>query len=97
MKEALNELKQYVDINGEGLRITARDSAGNLSPFSSLFTSTALTFYQGTNKLLTLANNQLTAPKIVVESDLEVDRSISLGDLKIIIEDNGSFSFAVEK
>ena len=97
IKETLDELKQYVDITGEGLRITAKDSQGNLSPFSSLFTSDALTFYQGTNKLLTLANNQLTAPKIVVENDLEVARSISLGDLKIIIEDNGSFSFAVEK
>ena len=79
------------------MRITARDSEGNLSPFSSLFTSDALTFYQDTNRLLTLANNQLTAPKVVIEDELEVRGEIKLGDLKMIIESNGSFSFAVEK
>jgi hypothetical protein len=97
MKETLNNLSQYVTITSSGLRIAARDSSGNLSPFTSLFTSTALTFYQGSDKLLTLANNQLTAPKIVVENELEVQGEIRLGDLKLIIESNGSFSFAIEK
>lgn len=97
MKETLNNLSQYVTITSSGLRIAARDSSGNLSPFTSLFTSTALTFYQGSDKLLTLANNQLTAPKIVVENELEVQGEIKLGDLKLIIESNGSFSFAVQK
>ena len=97
MKETLNNLSQYVTITSEGLRIGARNSSGQLSPFTSLFTSTELSFYQNSEKLLTLANNQLTAPRIVVEDDLAVQGSISLGNLKIIIESNGSFSFAVQK
>ena len=97
MKETLNNLSQYVTITSSGLRVAARDSAGNLSEFTSLFTSEALTFYQGSKELLILANNQLTAPKIVVEDELEVQGEIKLGDLKLIIESNGSFSFAVEK
>ena len=97
MKNTLNSLSQYVTITSAGLRIGARGASGELSPFTSLFTSTELSFYQNSEKLLTLANNQLTAPRIVVEDDLEVQGSISLGDLKIIIESNGSFSFAVQK
>lgn len=97
MKNTLNNLSQYVTITSAGLRIGARGTSGELSPFTSLFTSTELSFYQNSEKLLTLANNQLTAPRIVVEDDLEVQGSISLGDLKIIIESNGSFSFAVSK
>lgn len=97
MKETLNNLSQYVTITSAGLRIGARNSSGQLSPFTSLFTSTELSFYQNAEKLLTLANNQLTAPRIVVEDDLAVQGSISLGNLKIIIENNGSFSFAVQK
>lgn len=97
MKNTLNNLSQYVTITSAGLRIGARSTSGELSPFTSLFTSTELSFYQNSEKLLTLANNQLIAPRIVVEDDLEVQGSISLGDLKIIIENNGSFSFAVQK
>ena len=97
MKNTLNNLSQYVSITSSGLRIGARSNSGELSPFTSLFTSTELSFYQNSEKLLTLANNQLTAPRIIVEEDLEVQGSISLGDLKIIIESNGSFSFAVQK
>ena len=97
MKETLNNLSQYVTITSAGLRIGARSTTGELSPFTSLFTSTELSFYQNSEKLLTLANNQLTAPRIVVENDLEVQGSISLGELKIIIENNGSFSFAILK
>ena len=97
MKETLNNLSQYVTITSAGLRIGARSTTGELSPFTSLFTSTELSFYQNSEKLLTLANNQLTAPRIVVEDDLEVQGSISLGELKMIIESNGSFSFAILK
>lgn len=97
MKNTLNNLSQYVTITSAGLRIGARNTSGELSPFTSLFTSTELSFYQNSEKLLTLANNQLTAPRIVVEDDLAVQGSISLGDLKIIIESNGSFSFVVQK
>ena len=97
MKETLNNLSQYVTITSAGLRIGARNTSGELSPFTSLFTSTELSFYQNSEKLLTLANNQLTAPRIVVEDDLEVQGSISLGELKIIIENNGSFSFSILK
>ena len=97
MKETLNNLSQYVTITSAGLRIGARGVSGELSPFTSLFTSTELSFYQNSEKLLTLANNKLTAPRIEVEADLVVQGSISLGDLKIIIESNGSFSFAVQK
>ena len=97
MQEDLDKLSQYISINNDGLRIRAKNSSGELSPFSSLFTSTELAFYQNSKKLLTLANNQLTAPKIVVEDSLDVEGSISLGALQIVIEDNGSFSFAVER
>lgn len=91
----LDNLAQYVTINEDGLRIGAKDANGVLSPFTSLFTSQALTFYQNSEKLLTLANNKLTAPSIEVEKTLHVNQMISLGNLRLQIEDNGSFSFVV--
>lgn len=97
IKETLNDLSQYVNITSEGLKIGAQSASGELSPFTSLFTSTELAFYQNSDKLLTLANNQLTAPHIVVEDELEVGKSINLGNLSLTIETNGSFSFAVSK
>ena len=97
IKETLNDLSQYVNITSEGLKIGAQSASGEISPFTSLFTSTELAFYQNSDKLLTLANNQLTAPHIVVEDDLEVQGSISLSNLTLTIESNGSFSFAVSK
>jgi hypothetical protein len=96
IEKTLYNLSQYVDITTLGLRIGARNSAGELSPFTSLFTSTELAFYQNSEKLLTLANNQLTAPRVVVEEDLEVQGTINLGGLQFTIEANGSFSFAVK-
>jgi hypothetical protein len=97
INSTLYDLSQYVTITSLGLKIGAVNSDKELSPFTSLFTSTELAFYQNSDKLLTLANNQLTAPRIVVEEELEVDKKISLGNLQITIEGNGSFSFAVTK
>ena len=95
MKEQLDKLSQYVTINSDGLRIGARTESGQLSPFTSLFTSTELSFYQNSDKLLTLANNKLTAPSVEVENHLQVNNMISLGNLRLTIENNGSFSFTV--
>ena len=97
IKGTLYDLAQYVTITSAGLKIGAVNSNNELSPFTSLFTSTELAFYQNSNKLLTLANNQLTAPRVVVEKELEVDGKISLGNLEFTIETNGSFSIAVTK
>ncbi len=97
LKNKFEQLSHYVSITTAGLRMAAVDENEELSPFTALFTSTDLSFYQNSEKLLILANNQLTAPRVVVEDDLEVQGSISLGGLKMIIENNGSFSFAVPK
>lgn len=97
IQTTLKGLSEYVTITSEGLRIGAVNSNGELSPFTSLFTSTELSFYQNSEKLLTLANSQLTAPRVVIEEDLEVQGSISLGGLQFTIENNGSFSLAVTK
>lgn len=95
MQDTLYQLSQYVTITSLGLKISAVSNSGELSPFTSLFTSTELAFYQDSEKLLTLANNQLIAPRIVVEKDLEVQGTISLGGLQLAKETNGSFSFTV--
>lgn len=94
VKAQLDKLSQYVTINEDGLRIGAKDSNGVLSPFTSLFTSQELTFYQNSDRLLTLANNKLTAPNIEVDN-LQVNNSIRLGTLRLVKEDNGSFSFVI--
>lgn len=93
--ETLNNLSQYVRINSQGLQIGAKTDSGEISPFTSLFTNTELAFYQDSDKLLTLANNQLIAPKVTVENNLNVQGTINLGNMYIVIEDNGSFSFSV--
>jgi hypothetical protein len=93
----LDNLSQYVRINSEGLQIGAKTANGEISPFTSLFTSTELSFYQNSDKLLTLTNNKLIAPKIEVEDSLTVDGSIRLGDMRWVIESNGSYSFSVFK
>ena len=90
----MDKLAQYVTINESGLRIGAKDANGVLSPFTSLFTSQELTFYQNSDRLLTLANNKLTAPNIEVDN-LQVNNSISLDTLRLVKEDNGSFSFVI--
>ena len=95
VKSQLDNLSQYVTINSDGLRIGAKDANGVYSPFTSLFTSEELAFYQNSDKLLTLANNKLTAPSVEVENHLHVDGSISLDALRLVVEDNGSFSFSV--
>ena len=95
VKLQLDNLAQYVTINADGLRIGAKDANGVFSPFTSLFTSEELAFYQNSDKLLTLANNKLTAPSVEVENNLHVDGSISLDSLRLVKEDNGSFSFSV--
>jgi hypothetical protein len=95
MKTTLNNLSQYVTITSAGLRIGARNTSGELSPFTSLFTSTELSFYQNSDKLLTLANNKLTAPSVEVENHLQVNGTINLGNLRLMEEDNGSFSFVI--
>ena len=94
IQNTLDDLSQYVDITSEGLRIGAVYDSGELSPFTSLFTSTELSFYQNSEKLLTLANNKLTAPKIEVD-EIIVKETFSFGNLRLIEEDNGSFSFVV--
>ena len=93
----LDNLSQYVRINSEGLQIGAKTASGEISPFTSLFTSTELAFYQNSHKLLTLTNNKLVAPKVEVEDSLAVEGSIRLGDMRWVIEDNGSYSFTVFK
>lgn len=94
---ALDNLSQYVRINSDGLQIGAKTSSGEISPFTSLFTSTELSFYQNSDKLLTLTNNMLIAPKVEIEDSLDVGGSIRLGDMRWIIESNGSYSFSVLK
>lgn len=93
----LDNLSQYVRINSEGLQIGAKTANGEISPFTSLFTSTELSFYQNSDKLLTLTNNKLIAPKVEIEDSLTVEGSIRLGDMRWIIESNGSYSFSVLK
>ena len=93
----LNNLAQYVRINSQGLQISARTDSGDISPFTSLFTFTELSFYQNAEKLLTLTNNKLIAPKVEIEDSLVVDGYIRLGNMKWIIEDNGSYSISVLK
>lgn len=95
MKDRLDNLSQYVTISDDGLRIGARTDDGELSPFTSLFTSTELSFYQNSDKLLTLANNKLTTPSVEVETHLQVNGTINLGNLRLLEEDNGSFSFVI--
>lgn len=90
----LNNLSQYVRINSKGLQIGAKTASGEISPFTSLFTSTELAFYQNSDRLLTLANNKLIAPKVEVE-DLVVSDTMRLIDFMIFKEDNGSYSFAI--
>ena len=97
IQQELDNLAQYVRIGSDGLQIGAKTADGELSPFTSLFTSTELSFYQNSDKLLTLTNNKLIAPKVEIEDSLTVNESIRLGDLRLVIEDNNSYSFTILK
>lgn len=97
IQQELDNLAQYVRISSDGLQIGAKTADGELSPFTSLFTSTELSFYQNSDKLLTLTNNKLIAPKVEIEDSLTVNESIRLGDLRLVIEDNDSYSFTILK
>ena len=101
----LNDLHQYISMSSEGLRIRAKTESGDVSPYNSLFTSTKLAFCDGDVELLTIGKSddnldepsRVIAPEIEVKNDLTVGESFSLGNLKLIIENNGSFSFTVER
>jgi hypothetical protein len=100
----LNNLNQYITMSSEGLRIRAKTTSGEASPYNSLFTSTKLAFCDGDTELLTIGKDddnldgpsKVIAPEIEVKNELTVGNSFSLGNLKLVIEDNGSFSFVVE-
>lgn len=101
----LNDLHQYISMSSEGLRIRAKTESGDVSPYNNLFTSTKLAFCDGDVELLTIGksddnideSSRVIAPEIEVKNNLMVGESFSLGSLKLIIEDNGSFSFTVER
>ena len=96
MKETLNSYAQYLTIDDSGLRMGARSSTGELSPFTALFTNTELAFYEGDNKLVYLSNNTLHTKKAKVDTDIYVGRTISLQNFQWIIEENGSMSLIVD-
>lgn len=107
IKELADNVKKYdqfFDLNQDyGLRITARDSAGNESEFSTVLSSDRLSFNQGDEAIAYVSGNKLHIKEAEIISPLTVTGKysgstmqqapvINLGGFSLVIESNGSLS-----
>lgn len=94
VKNTLDQYKEIMQVNNDGIRMGAVGTDGQRSNFSALFSSTELCFYEGTEKILRLINNKLIAPRIEA-GDITVSGTLSIGAFQWVKENNGSLSLIV--
>ncbi len=104
LSDNVTKYDQFFDLNQDyGLRITARDSAGNESEFSTVLSSDRLSFNQGDEAIAYVSGNKLHIKEAEIISPLTVTGKysgstmqqapvINLGGFSLVIESNGSLS-----
>lgn len=104
LEDNITQYNQYFSFDSqEGLRISARDSNGNASQFSTTLSNDRLSFNQGNEAVAYIESNKLKIKEAEIISPLTVTGVysgstmqqapiINIGNFSIIVENNGSLS-----
>lgn len=104
LKGNIDVYNQYFSFDSQtGLRISARDSSGNASQFSTTLSSERLSFNQGTEAVAYIESNKMKIKEAEIISPLTVTGQysgstmlqapiINIGNFSIVVESNGSLS-----
>jgi hypothetical protein len=100
----MTQYNQYFSFDSQdGLRISARDSNGNASQFSTTLSNDRLSFNQGDESVAYIESNKLKIKDAEIVSPLTVTGKysgstmqqapiINIGNFSIVVESNGSLS-----
>ena len=105
LQEDVNKYNQYFSFDSQnGLRVSARDTAGNQSRFSTTLSNTQLAFNEGDEAIAYISGNKMHIKEAEIESPLSVTGQtdsdgnvlqfprINIGNFSIVVESNGSLS-----
>ena len=104
LQEDIDQYNQYFSFDSQnGLRVSARDTDGNQSKFSTTLSNTRLAFNEGDEAIAYISGNKMHIKEAEVESPLTVTGKysgetmlqapiINLGNFSLVVENNGSLS-----
>lgn len=104
LQEDIDQYNQYFSFDSQnGLRVSARDTDGNQSKFSTTLSNTQLAFNEGDEAIAYISGNKMHIKEAEVESPLTVTGKysgetmlqapiINLGNFSLVVENNGSLS-----
>ena len=104
LEDNLTQYNQYFSFDSQtGLRISARDTNGNASQFSTTLSNDRLSFNQGNEAVAYIESNKLKIKEAEIISPLTVTGVysgstmqqapiINIGNFSIVVESNGSLS-----
>lgn len=104
LEDDMTQYNQYFSFDSQdGLRISARDSNGNASQFSTTLSNDRLSFNQGNEAVAYIESNKLKIKEAEIVSPLTVTGTysgstmqqapvINIGNFSIVVESNGSLS-----
>ena len=104
LENDISTYNNYFDFDtAYGIKITAKDEDGNVSPFSTTLSHTRLSFNQGAEAVAYIESNKMKIKEAEIESPLSVTGKkvdgtviqypvINLGNFSLIVESNGSLS-----
>jgi hypothetical protein len=104
LEDKVKQYNQYFSFDSQnGLKISARDSNGNLSQFSTTLSNDRLSFNQGNEAVAYIESNKLKIKEAEIVSPLTVTGVysgstmqqapiINIGKFSIVVESNGSLS-----
>ena len=109
LEDNITQYNQYFSFDSqEGLRISARDSNGNASQFSTTLSNDRLSFNQGDESVAYIESNKLKIKEAEIVSPLTVTGKysgstmqqapiINIGNFSIVVESNGSLSIVANR
>jgi hypothetical protein len=109
LEDDITQYNQYFSFDSQdGLRISARDSNGNASQFSTTLSNDRLSFNQGDESVAYIESNKLKIKEAEIISPLTVTGKysgstmqqapiINIGNFSIVVESNGSLSIVANR
>ena len=109
LEDNIAQYNQYFSFDSqEGLRISARDTNGNVSQFSTVLSNDRLSFNQGDEAVAYIESNKLKIKEAEIISPLTVTGMysgstmqqapiINIGNFSIVVESNGSLSIVANR
>lgn len=104
LENDISTYNNYFDFDtAYGIKITAKDEDGNVSPFSTTLSHTRLSFNQGAEAVAYIESNKMKIKEAEIESPLSVTGKkvdgtvvqypvLNIGNFSLVVESNGSLS-----